>query len=294
VTWSAFHEEMVTFPLELCSGGSRLRAVRPLGSLVRRGLGSLVERKPETLPLAGARPGRRVVLVFLLVGHFWTQSQRGVLSIRFIETDPSEAPMSYQRRAQGDDRRYESVSRVTVLRSQIVIVSIIGIVVGAIALVRPEATLLTIAVIFGTYLIASGIIRLTMAITNRNASTGQRGFAGSLGVVILIAGVVCLLDPTESLTLLAYVIGFGWVAEGIIDLTGGTRATTSPRWLAILSGVISIAAGVIVFTLPTLAISVFISWGAILLIIVSATTLLTWPSRQDPRDAPIAHGGKLF
>jgi uncharacterized membrane protein HdeD (DUF308 family) len=202
--------------------------------------------------------------------------------------------MSYQRSAEGDDRRYEAVSPVSVLRSQIVIVSIIGIVVGAIALVWPRATLLSIAVIFGIYLIASGIIRLTMAITNRNASTGARGLAGVVAVVILIAGVICLLDPTESLTLLAYVIGFAWVAEGIIDIVGGTRGTTSRRGLAILSGVISIAAGVIIFTLPALAINVFMSWGAILLIIVSATTLLILPRRQDPRDAPIAHGGKLF
>jgi uncharacterized membrane protein HdeD (DUF308 family) len=202
--------------------------------------------------------------------------------------------MSYQRSAAGDDRRFEPVSLVTLLRSQIVIVSIIGIIVGVVALVWPNATLLTIAVIFGIYLVVSGGIRLAMAITNRSASSGRRGLAGVLGVIILIAGVVCLLDPTESLTLLAYVIGFGWIAEGIIDLTGGTQGATSPRWLAILSGVISIAAGVIVFTLPALAISVFISWGAILLIIVSATTLLMWPGRKDPRDAPIAHGGKLF
>jgi uncharacterized membrane protein HdeD (DUF308 family) len=53
----------------------------------------------------------------------------------------------------------------------------------------------------------------------------------------------------------------------------------SPSWLALASGAVSIIAGIVAYLLPGLAVATFLTFGAILLIVVSASTLLTLPRR---------------
>lgn len=170
---------------------------------------------------------------------------------------------------------------ITIHRGEIVAVSVIGIVLGVIALVWPNATLVTIAILFGIYLVVSGVFRITAAFLANSSTAGMRWLTGILGVLVLAAGIFCLVSPERSLVLLAFVIGFGWIAEGIIDLMAGIQGIVTPRWLAIVSGIVSVLAGIVTFTLPGLAISAFVIVGAILLIVVSVSTLLTLPRRNS-------------
>jgi uncharacterized membrane protein HdeD (DUF308 family) len=172
------------------------------------------------------------------------------------------------------------VNFLAVHRGELVAVAIIGIVLGAIALFWPDATLVTIAILFGIYLVASGVFRVTVAALARDSGRAMRWLGGILGVLLVVAGVYCLASPERSLAVLAFVIGFGFVAEGIIDLMAGIQGIISPTWLAVVSGVVSIVAGVITFTLPGLAISAFLVFGAVLLIAVSVSTLLTLPRKN--------------
>lgn len=167
------------------------------------------------------------------------------------------------------------------VKGTLIAVSIIGIILGIIALVWPGATLLTIAILFGSYLVAVGLFRVIAAITANSFGGGLRWMLGILGVLVIIAGIICLANPFSSLVILALVIGFGWILDGIVDITAGAAGKTlGPRWLAILSGVVSVIAGIAVLMLPGLAIATFVLFGAILLIVVSATTLLTLPFRS--------------
>jgi uncharacterized membrane protein HdeD (DUF308 family) len=152
---------------------------------------------------------------------------------------------------------------------------------GIIALVWPNATLVTIAVVFGIYLVASGIFRITVAFLAHDSTTGMRWLTGILGLLVVAAGVYCLASPERSLLVLAFVIGFGWIAEGVIDIMAGVLGVVSPRWLGVASGVVSIVAGIVTFTLPGLAVSAFLIFGAVLLIVVSVSTLLTLPRRHS-------------
>ena len=169
---------------------------------------------------------------------------------------------------------------ITIHRGEIVAVSVIGIVLGVIALVWPDVTLVTVAILFGIYLVVSGVFRITAAFLASSSTAGMRWLGGILGVLVLAAGIFCLVSPERSLVLLAFVIGFGWIAEGIIDLMAGVQGIVTPRWLAIVSGIVSVLAGIVTFTLPGLAISAFVVVGAILLIVVSVSTLLTLPRRN--------------
>lgn len=166
------------------------------------------------------------------------------------------------------------------MKGTLIAVSIIGILLGIVALVWPGATLLTVAILFGSYLVVVGVFRVSAAITVDSLGTGLRWVLGILGVFIIVAGIFCLANPFSSLIVLAFIIGIGWILDGLVDVTSGATGTTSgPKSLAIVSGVVSIIAGIVVFLLPGLAIATFVLFGAILLIIVSATTLLALPFR---------------
>lgn len=175
-------------------------------------------------------------------------------------------------------------SRLAAARAQIrgllIATAVLGIVVGVIALVWPGPTLLVVAVLFGISLIVTGAYRLSVAFVAHGLSTGMRLLFGALGAIILIAGVIGLFDPAESLILLALMIGIGWIVQGVHDLASHSTGTHgTPRWIMIGSGIVSVVAGVVVITLPGLAIGTFLVIGAILLIVVSAVNLVTLPRR---------------
>lgn len=164
-------------------------------------------------------------------------------------------------------------------RGQLIGVAVIGLALGIVALLFPGASLLTVAILFGIYLIASGIFRITAAFVATGLSNGMRWLTGLMGLLIVVAGIICLSNPFQSLIVLAVVIGVGWILEGIVDLAAGFRGVVHPRWFAWASGIISIAAGVAMFVLPAAGVLALVSIGGILLIVLSATTLLTVPRK---------------
>jgi uncharacterized membrane protein HdeD (DUF308 family) len=164
------------------------------------------------------------------------------------------------------------------VRAGLITTAVLGIVLGVVALIWPEPTLVVVAVLFGITLIFTGIYRLIMAFSAKLLPTGLRIFLGIMGAIILFAGVLCLFNPAESLVLLAIVIGVSWIIQGILEIVAGvTGAHYAPKWFLIVAGVISLIAGIVVLFLPAVAIKTFLVVGAILLIIVSVITLMTLP-----------------
>lgn len=99
---------------------------------------------------------------------------------------------------------------------------------------------------------------------------------------MVIVGIICLADAAGTLVFLAVLIGIAWIFNGVHDLMSGfAGATHAPRWMAIVAGVVSIIAGIVVFALPGLAIATFVTVGAILLIVVSFATLFALPRRAN-------------
>lgn len=173
-------------------------------------------------------------------------------------------------------------SPVVLERGFVIASAIAAIVLGIIALVWPGATLLTVALLFGAYLIVSGIFRIVLAFTSDRLSTGLRWLVGILGVLIVAAGVIALANPAQSLLVLALVIGIGWIIEGVAQIIGGaTGRTALPRWLAVLSGVVSLAGGIVVLFLPGLAIVTFVLFAGWILIAIGVATLFSLPPKAQ-------------
>lgn len=166
------------------------------------------------------------------------------------------------------------------VRSVVMTNAIVGIVLGLIALFWPGPTLLVVAWLFGAAIVLAGLFRIAVGLSASQLPTGQRWLMAIPGVLMVIAGVLCIANPVGTLVFLAIFIGISWIFDGIHDLVAGfSGITTGPRWLAFVAGILSIVAGIVVFTLPGLAIATFVTWGAILLIIVSVLALCTLPPK---------------
>lgn len=173
-------------------------------------------------------------------------------------------------------------------RWQLIALAVIGVVLAIIAITWTQPTLVVAGIIFGIYLIFAGIYRVSGAIVREGMSTGIRWLWGILGLIILAAGVFLIANPFGSIIVLAYVVGIGWILEGVIDITAGAQSVVSPRWLAFVSGAISILAGLVMFILPVLGLAVFIVVVAFLLIAVSVSTLLTLPRDRTNRGRTVS------
>lgn len=173
-----------------------------------------------------------------------------------------------------------------VYRGHIIGIAVIGLLLGIIGLIFPDATLLTVAVIFGAFLVASGVFRLVTAFIAHTMTASLRGLSAVMGVLLVVAGVIALANPFGTLLALGIVIGLGWIIDGVVDFVLGLRRATHPRWFGFVSGIVSIAAGVAMFVLPATSIATLVVIGSVLLIVLSATTLLTLPGRtRTPEDA---------
>ena len=180
-----------------------------------------------------------------------------------------------------------TISVLALHRGQLIAVSIIGLILGLIGWFFPAPGLLFVAIVFGIFLIASGIFRINAALLTHSLPAGIRWLSGLLGLIIVAAGVLCLADPFGTIIVLAYLIGIGWVAAGISDVMAAVQGSVHPRWFGWVSGLIAILAGVVMFVLPATGAVSLLLIGSILLVVVSITALLSIPRAPKAQKNPV-------
>lgn len=169
------------------------------------------------------------------------------------------------------------------IRTALIVTSVIGIIMGVIAVVWPGVTVLILGILFGISLVVAGVFRVAQAFAASFLSGGIRAFLGFVGVVMVIVGILALFSPAyDAVYLLALFIGIGWIFQGFNDLfSAGSRSQHAPTWFLIFSGVVSVIAGIAMITAGNFALSVFVWVGGIMLIVISVATLLTLPKPID-------------
>ena len=169
---------------------------------------------------------------------------------------------------------------INAVRTGLIFAALIGIVLGLAIMFWPTPTVLVATVIFGVALIIMGLIRVYFAFASTGFSAGLRILSLILGVALVIFGVMAVINPIgEGVGLLAIWIGVAWILGGLQDLFGARETfPASPRWLVILGGLISIAAGIIIMVWdPSL---ITLAWvGGLLLVIFGVVSLFTLPPK---------------
>ncbi len=135
-------------------------------------------------------------------------------------------------------------------------IGIVAIALGVIVLVWPGKTLFVAGVLFGIYLVVSGIGYMFAAF-GTHIGAAMRVLAFITGAVSVVLGVFCFRDRFEAVWLLALWIGISWVFRGMTLLAAALSFDHLPgRGWQILSGLIIVAGGVVLIIYPMDSIAV--------------------------------------
>ena len=144
-------------------------------------------------------------------------------------------------------------------------VGILTGVLGGIILAWPSETLTVLAVILGIQLIVFGLFRLISAFSSDTTAPGLTGFVGLVGMV---AGIVVVRHPFETVTVLAVILGVVWIVGGAIDIISSIADSSLEHrgWQAV-GGLLSLAAGIVVVAWPEPTVTV-VAWIAGLYLVI--------------------------
>jgi uncharacterized membrane protein HdeD (DUF308 family) len=147
--------------------------------------------------------------------------------------------------AQADAEVRHDVRQVGTL---LIIAGVIGAIAGVLAIVYPKITLLALALIAGINLLVLGVMSLVDAFSG-DGDTTTRVLAAVLGLLGIMAGLVVMRRPGESLLAILVVLGVWLVITGIVDFV---RVFTNAayRMLRLMTAIVDIVLGGLILALP--------------------------------------------
>jgi len=126
---------------------------------------------------------------------------------------------------------------------------LVMIVLGIALLANPNASLKTVIYLFGIMVIVYGLARIVAGLRGHMESKSA-GVVG--GLFAIVVGVMIMAWPDLSALTLIYFIG-GWaIATGVMDIVGAfaTKASAGHRVWAVITGLVSVVFGLILFYNP--------------------------------------------
>ncbi|MFF0167130.1 HdeD family acid-resistance protein [Streptomyces prasinus] len=149
---------------------------------------------------------------------------------------------------------------------------------GVLVLVWPEGTLHVLAVLVGLYLLVTGAFRF-VAVFGREEH-GERLPGLLLAVLYVLAGVLCLRHPLQTVAALSLIVGVVWLVSGILTLYTALVARDLPhRGVVLGAAVLGIVAGIVVLALPAesaRALTRLLGLWLVLLGLAEAAVALAW------------------
>ncbi|MFF8938295.1 HdeD family acid-resistance protein [Streptomyces paradoxus] len=163
---------------------------------------------------------------------------------------------------------------------------------GILLLVWPEATLHVVAVLIGLYLLAAGAFRFVATFARQEQ--GHRLPSLLLAVLYVLAGVLCLRNPLQTITALSLIVGLVWLVSGILTLYTALAARDLPhRGFVLGMAVLGIVAGVVVLALPAesaRALTRLLGLWLVLLGLAEAGLAFAWRAALRGSSTTVPHG----
>lgn len=157
----------------------------------------------------------------------------------------------------------------------LLISGLVALVVGVLVLVWPGQSLRVAGVLFGLYLLISGVLHLAAAF-GTHLRTALRVMAFISGALSILLGLFCFRGAMQSVLLLALWIGIGWLFHGITQTVAAASDPTMPaRGWQIFLGVVSALAGVVLIVSPLDSAEVLILLAGIWLVAVGLVEIVT-------------------
>jgi uncharacterized membrane protein HdeD (DUF308 family) len=134
--------------------------------------------------------------------------------------------------------------------TSLILLGILAVVVGILAIAWPGVTILALVILFAVYAFLDAGLQAARAFSSRTAGPVFGHLL--LGLIDLAAGVVALVWPAPTAFVLVIVVAAWALAGGVAEFFAGFRSgeTAGTRALFILSGLVSVAFGVLLFARP--------------------------------------------
>jgi len=129
---------------------------------------------------------------------------------------------------------------------------VLAVILGVVILAWPVKSIVVAAIVFGVYLLVTGIAQVVMAFS-LHVTAGGRVLLFISGAAALILAVLAFRHFGEgyAILLLAIWIGVGFIFRGVATTVAATSDPTLPaRGWNIFIGVISLIAGVVMIASP--------------------------------------------
>ncbi|MFI1044889.1 HdeD family acid-resistance protein [Streptomyces griseoruber] len=121
---------------------------------------------------------------------------------------------------------------------------------GVLVLVWPDETLHVLAVLIGLYLLVTGLFRFVAVFAREDH--GERLPGLLLSVLYVLAGVLCLRNPLQTITALSLIVGVVWLVSGVLTLyTALAARDLLHRGFVLAAALLAVVAGIVVLALPT-------------------------------------------
>jgi uncharacterized membrane protein HdeD (DUF308 family) len=144
---------------------------------------------------------------------------------------------------------------------------------GVIAVFWPGITVGALVIVFGAYAVVDGVFDLMLGIrgtasTGRSLTGGDRVWLVLSGILGVAAGFIAFVWPGITAVALLWVIAFWAVFTGVIELFAAwrLRAELTNEWMWVISGLLSIALGVLLIAQPAEGALALVLWVGILAI----------------------------
>ncbi|GAA4986863.1 HdeD family acid-resistance protein [Yinghuangia aomiensis] len=155
------------------------------------------------------------------------------------------------------------------------VMGIASFALGLIVLIWPGPSLRVVGVLFGVYLLVSGVFQLAAAFGD-HLSTAMRILAFISGALSIMLGLFCFRGTLESILLLALWIGIGWLFRGITQVMAAAMDPTVPsRGWQVFVGVVTFLGGIVLLAAPFDSIKVLAIVVGIWLMVVGITEFVT-------------------
>ena len=136
---------------------------------------------------------------------------------------------------------------------------VFAIIFAVIAFLAPLITAEVAILFFGAYALVDGLFALVAALR----AARQHGRSGALlfeGILNILIGIIVFWQPGAALVALIYLVAIWAVITGIALIAAGiAMIRLNGEWLLVLSGIISILLGIILFLQPGAGV-VALSW----------------------------------
>ncbi|MBO0680589.1 HdeD family acid-resistance protein [Mycolicibacterium sp. S2-37] len=169
-----------------------------------------------------------------------------------------------------------------------VVSGLLAVLLGVLIFVRPGAAILVTAIFFGAYLLVTGIAQVVLAFSVRE-SVGGRVLLFISGAAALVLAVLCFVNLSNSIELLAIWIGIGFIFRGVATAMSAFSDQSLPgRIWEIVVGIISVIAGLIMFVAPLEGLVALTQVTGVILIVIGLFEVIAGIRiRTESRSAPV-------